>query len=148
MLGAMVIAAGSLSAESVHPNGCKGPDLCTSNPVIDSCGWSFNVGLIAEQMRITNTDVAFYTGTSGEGTAASPSTQRFIKSTQFDLDVGLRIGVGYEFNHDDWRAAAEFEWLHSKGTFNDKVDSGNFRVTHIPDIFDLVQTVCSSFSKC
>jgi len=130
VMGAALLSLGSLSADVVHPNGCKGPTLCTSNPVVDSCGWSFEVGLILEQMRVTNTDVAFYNVGGGDGTAASPTTTQNMINLGFDLEPGLRVSVGHDFDHDDWKVKADFEWLYSNAKYNDTVDTGNFYIVH------------------
>ncbi len=145
LMGAMVISLASLSADVVHPNGCKGPTLCTSSPVIDNCGWSFDVGLILEQMRISNTDVAYHFRDGGAGTAANPTVSEQMINLDFDLEPGLRVGVGYMMDHDDWMLRADFEWLYSKGSFNNTIDTGAYFPTHTVSLFSLDTSVEPSF---
>ena len=138
LLIALSVCLGSLSADMVHPNGCKGPVLCTSNPIIDSCGFTVEVGLILEQMRLSNTDVAFYRNdNSGNGSSGNPTNFREIVNLNFNLEPGVRASVGYEFDHDYWTARADFEWLYSKASFKNTVDAGNYQPTHMPYLMDL-----------
>jgi len=125
----LLVLLGTSWADVVHPNGCKGPVLCTSTPIIDGCGWTIEAGLILEQMRVSNTDVAEYSR-SGAGTGSSPNEIETMINLGFNLEPGLRVSLGYEFDHDDWRLKAAFEWLYSNASYKNTVDTGSFFMTH------------------
>ena len=123
IFGAMLVALGSLSAEDVKPNGCKGVTLCTNMPINENCGFYFNVGLIYEQMRVSNTMSAYeqVPGPTSGGTAWDPTNDYNMYNLTFGMEPGFRFGVGYEHGHDDWQANASFEWLRSTGTLSKEV---------------------------
>jgi hypothetical protein len=115
MFSAMVLALSNVSADTIKPNGCKGPDLCNSFPIYDGCGWHFEIGLLAEQMRISNTSIAVI-NSSGTDTISSPGDINSFVNINFDVTAGIRLGVGKYFNHDDWMVNTEFEWMSSTGS--------------------------------
>jgi hypothetical protein len=117
----LMFGAAGLSADTIKPNGCKGPTLCDSSPIIDGCGWHIDIGVIVEQMRVSNSAV-YYTHGSGSSTNPTwdnPSRYDVIKNPNFDLDAGVRVGIGYNATeHDDWNISANFEYLHSQGSIS------------------------------
>ena len=123
IFGAMLVALGSLSAEDIKPNGCKGVTLCTDMPLNENCGFYFNVGLIYEQMRVSNTMTAYeqVSGSTTDATAWAPTNGYNMYNLAFDMEPGFKFGVGYENGHDDWQANASFEWLRSTGTLSKEV---------------------------
>ncbi len=121
IFGAMLVALGSLSADDIKPNGCKGPSLCTDLPLEESCGFYFNVGLIYEQMRISNAIGGYERTQSPVGTSASPDFLFNILNLNFNMEPGFKFGVGYEPGHDDWQVNASFEWLRSSASLNKEV---------------------------
>ncbi len=126
IFGAMLVALSFLSAEDVKPNGCKGPSLCTDLPLEESCGFYFNVGLIYEQMRISNTTVAFEHTKSSVGTVSSPIRLNNMLNLNFGMEPGFKFGVGYEHGHDDWQANASFEWLRSSASLAKEVTAPTY----------------------
>lgn len=129
---AIALSLGSLSADLVHPNGCKGPNLCTSKPIIDGCGWFAEMGVIFEQMRISHTDVLWHGVGGGAGTYADPATNNRIYDLSFGLDAGITCSLGYHTDFDDWQGKANFQWLSSAGSFSLRVDNGNLYPTYFP----------------
>ena len=124
-----------MSADDIKPNGCKGPSLCTDLPLEESCGFYFNVGLIYEQMSISDTTVAFIEVTGpNSGTAASPSIDHTLLNLNFGMEPGFRFGVGYEHGHDDWQVNTSFEWLRSYGTLNEEVTDPTFIRPYFDDL--------------
>lgn len=147
VFGSAVLLAGSLFADHTYPNGCKGPELCHSFPVVESCALSVEVGAIVEQMRLSNTDVIQVEIDGGAGTAASPSTEKKILFTDFNLGAGVRVGVGSTFDHDEWRARAQFEWISQTGSQNVSLDDGYMLPTHNTRYNDLSNTALPLFQK-
>ena len=85
----------------------------------------FTVGLIAQQIIISGTDVCLTNETTILDTFSNAPLYALeshkINSIKFDLDVGLKLGLSYNFNHDHWMASANFEWINSKGTYNNSI---------------------------
>ncbi len=123
VLIAMLVTLNPLSAEDIKLNGCKGPTLCTDLPLVESCGFYFNVGLIYEQMRVSNTMVAYdvVQGPASGGTASDPTTTHNMYNLAFNMEPGFKFGIGYEHGHDAWQVNASFEWLRSQGGFSQEV---------------------------
>ncbi len=121
----MLIALSFLSADDIKPNGCKGETLCTELPLNENCGFYFNVGLIYQQMRVSNTMSAYdkVVGPTLGGSASDPTNTYNMYNLAFDMEPGLRFGVGYEHGHDDWQVNASFEWLRSEGLLSKNVIS-------------------------
>ena len=123
MLSVMVFAINSLSANSIKPNGCKGPNLCSSYPILDSCGWQFDVGLLYQQMRVSGAEIANAVVQKNIGTIPVVA-QDYVNFSNtnvlfgFNVDAGLKIGAGYYFENDDWLFLANFEWLRSTASFD------------------------------
>ncbi|MCH9617773.1 MAG: hypothetical protein SP1CHLAM9_10930 [Chlamydiia bacterium] len=136
----LVAAATFLGGEPCDIACMENKQLCSS-AVVGTCSqrWSFNVGLIAEQISMTGTEVADLitsqvTGYEGGGSGLVITDT--IQSIQFDMDLGLRIGLGYLLDHDDWMAKASFEWLSSKGSlFQDTTGGGTIFPYAIPSPF-------------
>lgn len=129
---AMALSLGSLSADLIHPNGCKGPSLCTNEPIIDGCGWFAEMGIILEQMRISHTDVAYLRVSGGGTTYADPSTTNTPQFLNFGLDAGVKCALGYHTNFDDWTAKSNFEWLASTGRLNKTIEKTSIIPTYVP----------------
>jgi hypothetical protein len=120
----MSLTLSTLSADTIKPNGCKGADLCNSFPIYDGCGWNLQVGILVEQMRVSNSTIAVR-NTVGNGTVNSPTDINSLLNINFDVSVGLRLGVGKYFVHDDWMINTKFEWMSSKGTQNQDLTASN-----------------------
>ncbi len=137
ILGAMLVALSPLSAEDVKPNGCKGITLCTDMPLNENCGFYFNVGLIYEQMRVSNTMIAYEHILGPEdpdGVAWNPTNTYNMVNLAFGMEPGFKFEVGYEHGHDDWQANASFEWLRSQGVLLKQViPTTVLRVTYDDD---------------
>ncbi len=122
--GTLLVALSPLSAEDIKPNGCKGVTLCTDMPLNENYGFYFNVGLIYEQMRVSNSMIAYehILGPSyPEGTASDPTNTYNMYNLAFGMEPGFKFGVGYEHGHDAWQVNASFEWLTSQGLVNNDV---------------------------
>ena len=118
-----IFCASSLFADTLKPNGCKGPNLCSSYPLTDGCSWQFDVGLLYQQMRISAAEVATAVILRDNG-HIPPDAQAFVNITnsnvrfEFDVDAGLKLGVGRYFENNSWLFLANFEWLRSQANFS------------------------------
>lgn len=122
---------------SVKPNGCKGPSLCGAAPVIDGCGWHLDIGLLLEQMRVGNANFFYEHGGLTSETGASwnnPFRTDDMCNMTFNIEAGVKAGIGYYSVHDDWEVNASFEWLYSKAILNADTASGTFQPTYNIDL--------------
>ncbi len=133
--GAALMVASLSAKESpvgIKPNGCKGPVLCDARPIIDGCGWSLDIGVLIETMRVGNANFYYNHGADGGTTWNEPSRTSNQYYIGFDLDPGLRAAVGYTSMHDDWMLKAAFEWLSSTGRSDLEQDNAQIRATNVP----------------
>ena len=131
----LTVAAASLACvpmlagdanDNLKPNSCKGATLCHNYPVIDSSRFHFDFGILAESAYITGTDYA-----SNGNAAGNPIGE--VHKPDFNLDVGITAGIGYNFLHDDWMADLRFNWLHSTSkTHTAGSPAGGAAVTILP----------------
>jgi len=126
LLGVMLITLGYGFAGDVKLNGCKGPSLCPDLPLKENCGFYFNVGLIYEQMRVSNTLAAYKQHVGPEdGTSWDPTYNYTMYNYGFNMEPGFKFAMGYEPGYDDWSLKASFEWLRSQGTFGEENTTAN-----------------------
>ena len=118
------LAITPLLAESCQKEEVAKKELCDF-PIrkkMEKCerGYFFNVGLIAEQISLTGAEVAIINSNKTEtlDSASQVVFQDQVREPIFDLDVGLRVGLGYQLEHDNWMASVSFEWLSSKGRYD------------------------------
>ncbi len=139
LAGLLLLFLAPLYADCVKPNGCKGPSLCTSYPIIEGSGGYLEVGVLAQQMRVSNTDFAFVIQNgSVPYTDQDPYESVNMLRPRFNVDAGLRVSTGYYFDEDGWVLKGAFEWLWSRGVLGFKSNYQNeatVRPTHIPRIF-------------
>lgn len=125
MFGVMMIALTSLSANNMKPNGCDGPVLCPSFPVIDNCSkccytWHVDIGLLYQQPGFANMSPGlayqpFFQDPPQR--AANDDTYTWTNQTsvmleaQYDYTAGVTVGLGYLLAHDNWYAGISFDYL-------------------------------------
>jgi hypothetical protein len=110
--------------DTIKPNGCKGPVLCNSFLIYDGYGWHFELGLLVEKMVISNLDVYYIQQIfQGTPTVSNPNRTDSIKNVSFPVSVGLKLGAGKYFLHDDWMFNLSFEWLNSVGSCSDDLSN-------------------------
>jgi len=97
------------------------PRVYPRYPEMEDRFLSLDVGLLYQQMRIENTDICYVHIGDGGGTKEDPSTKRLVKELDFSMFPGVRAGLGYDFGRRTFRFKADFEWLYSRGKFNDTV---------------------------
>jgi len=113
----------TLSAEGVKPDGCKGSNLCSSYPVVDSCNLQFDAGLLYQQMRVSGAEIA--NAVTERNTDTIPVvSENYVNFTNtnirfgFDVGAGLKLGAGYYLKNDGLLFLANFEWLRSTASFD------------------------------
>ena len=78
--------------------------------------WSGAVGILAEQMYVTDLPVMTASTENDGGSAVQAESERTIVPIGFNLDLGIRVSLEKIFPHHDWSIKASFEWLHSVGS--------------------------------
>lgn len=91
-------------------------------------------GLLLEQIRMTGTDVCTLYGITpqtpplsnpGLGAPLPVIFTNSFENIHFNLDPGLKVGLGYHFEHDNWMGLTNFEWLKSRGRYNQTLVSNS-----------------------
>ncbi len=121
--GVILVAFNYLSAGDVKPNGCNGITLSTDMPLNKNYGFYFNVGLIYQQMRVSNTMSAYkkVLGPTSGGGVSDPTNMYTMYNFPFQMDPGFKFELGYEHGHDNWQVNSSFEWLESTAALNQEV---------------------------
>ena len=102
--------------------------LCPS-PMQTPYNLRFSLGLLMQQIQISNTDICRLVKESDRTDlenlrATIPITiNNTFQYPDFSLDPGLRLSIGYLSSHDDFECMANFEWLHSRGVFEEELFS-------------------------
>ncbi len=151
-----LLAASSLAAGNLKPNGCDGPTLCPSFPVADRCSecnkvWHVDVGILYEQLGVPEMSPGrayspVYQNPTAAQTGATPPYGSYVDQTTIDLlanydySVGVTASLGHLLRHDNWYVGATFDWLSANlgKTYQDE----NFLYTY-PATFALQTTVYS-----
>jgi hypothetical protein len=120
----------TLFADTVKPNGSKGPVLCSSFPIYDGSLWHIEIGLLVEKVGISNLDV-YYIQKEGSGTISNPKQSDKVRNVSFPMSVGIQAAIAKYFSHDDWVIDFSFEWLNSLGKANDNLSSSDLTVIPI-----------------
>lgn len=144
-LSLMTLSLSSLSAADMDthlkPNGCKGPTLCTSSPIIDGCGYYIEAGLLYEQMYFSHGDATIREvnvgGVADDFTPPAAHYHSCLMRYPFSLDPGLRVAIAKHLEHDDWTVKAAFEWLYSSARFKKSAVANTF---YYPVLFEIVDS--------
>jgi len=109
---------------STKLNGCKGPVLCSSFPLLDNCDeccktWHLDVGLLYQQPIFAGNSAGLgFSPIYAQSTATSAAyVDQNIQGLNVCLDyaLGLTVSAGYLMQHDQWFVSAKFDWLSSSG---------------------------------
>ncbi len=115
---------------STKLNGCKGPVLCSSFPLLGNCDdccytWHLDIGLLYEQATFPgNYAGRAYIPVANQNTATSSAfVEQTVQNLNYSLDyaLGLTVSAGYLMHHDQWFIGAKFDWLSTSGSieYND-----------------------------
>jgi hypothetical protein len=144
-----ITGAAFIGAEPCDASQMEKKQLCSSI-VVGECsrGLNFNIGLIAERISMSGTEVASVETSATadyEGGGTGLVYDDCIRNINFNLDVGLRIGLSYLVDHDDWMATAAFEWISSKGSvYQDTANGGTIFPYDLPSPFYGVDKIAFS----
>jgi hypothetical protein len=130
LLTAITCMSTSLTAADVTStkyNGCKGPSLCSSFPLLDNgqncCyTWHLDVGLLYQQPIFNGNSagsafVPVYQQTGTAATSAISQTETTL-NVAMDYVLGVTASVGYLMHHDNWFFGAKFDWLSATSNTN------------------------------
>lgn len=110
---------------------CPGGDPCCpawSTPVLNAaynypariqtrCPWNvyFDASFIYWQPTEDNLEIGFAntTGLVSSGSTSTNGINGNFVNMDFDFKPGFKVGMGFDFDHDNWDMHAEYTWLHS-----------------------------------
>ncbi|MCB1109858.1 MAG: MOMP family protein [Chlamydiia bacterium] len=98
--------------------GTYGANTASARPDVDGRGWFISFDVLFWKTRVGGTEYA-YTDQDPVGTLPVKGRK---KSMEFDWDWGLRVGLGYNFDHDSWDVRAQYTWWETSGS--DSVRAG------------------------
>lgn len=92
--------------------GTYGAQTASARAEVDGYGWFINFDVLYWHAKVGGTEFA-YTDQDPAGTF--PVKGR-TKDVDFDWDWGIRVGLGYNLNHDSWDIRANYTWFDSNGS--------------------------------
>ncbi len=122
LLSVMLVAFNSVTADSVKPNGSKGPVLCPTFPIIgniEDCGytWHVDLGLLYQQPGFSGMNAGTSYSPVFEETTNGFQNQAITNLQQsFDYSLGLTVSLGHLIQHDEWFVLARFDWMNATTT--------------------------------
>lgn len=88
--------------------GTYGAQMATARPVFDGYGLFATADLLVWHLKEDGTDYAL----TNKKSVPYPVVGK-AKRAHFDWDVGFRVGVGYEMEHDAWVGKINFTWFQT-----------------------------------
>jgi opacity protein-like surface antigen len=99
------------------------PNVLTSARPCDDIGLYIFADALYWHADVTNAEWAFANPTGG----TSPTTGT-NQELAFKWNWGFRVGLGYEFDHDQWDTDIYYTWFHNKAASNGSTSSTSFAV--------------------
>ena len=93
-------------------SGKYGAQTASARAEVDGEGLFITGDILHWQTRVGGTEFAF---TDQDTNAMLPIRGR-TKDMKFDWDWGLRIGLGYNFQHDRWDIRGQYTWFNTNGS--------------------------------
>lgn len=92
--------------------GTYGMLTAPARPDVDGWGWFASLSAIYQRTRVKGTEFAY---TDDDPTGTPPIHGR-TKEIDFDWDWGIKAGLGYNFEHDNWDIYLNYMWLDTSGS--------------------------------
>ncbi|MCP5503985.1 MAG: MOMP family protein [Chlamydiales bacterium] len=92
--------------------GTYGAQTASARPEVDGYGWFFTFDVLYWHAKVGGTEFAY---TDQDPRAQLPVSGR-TKDIDFEWDWGLRVGLGYNFDHDGWDLRAQYTWFDTNGS--------------------------------
>lgn len=106
---------------SIKPNGCKGPILCPTQPIVNGCedcrcSWQVDIGVLYQQLGFayTNSGIGYqpvFQDPTLPNALAFENQVVSVLREKYNYSAGLTVGLGRVLNHDDWCFQVNFNWL-------------------------------------
>lgn len=99
-------------------NGTYGANTAAGSPQVDGYGLDLSLDILYWRSEVEGTE---YTITDNIGTQSIP-WQGSMKNVGTSWDWGFRVGVGYNFEHDNWDAQLQYTYFNN--TFSSTTQAG------------------------
>lgn len=100
--------------------GNYGAKTAPARPEVDGAGAYIILDALLWKANIGGTDYAY----TSETVAAAYPIAGQVQSTDFDWDWGLKAGIGYNFEHDEWEGQLLFTYFKTSETNSRALDGG------------------------
>lgn len=92
--------------------GTYGANTASARAEVDGQGWCFNADVLYWHAKVGGTEYAY----SKQGSQTDFPVNGRSKDIDFDWDWGLRVGLGYNFQHDGWDLSAQYTYFDTNGS--------------------------------
>ncbi|MGL4347846.1 MAG: Lpg1974 family pore-forming outer membrane protein [Chlamydiales bacterium] len=136
----------------VTPNETCGATTALARPILDECdgccgnNWWAEIGALYLHPKVAGTEYAYIadsvTSPCG-GSNCSP-----IRYVDFKWDWGLKVGIGYNFQHDGWDSSLRYKWYETGSSSNTTVHATTLQsvipLKGFPTIGDITDVLTKS----
>jgi len=103
---------------STNPTGTFGADFAPGNPEIKS-RWNLNVEPLYWHAKAGGTEYAYTDkGASELNDFIAPPISGRVKDQEFGWEWGLRVGIGRQFEDDNWDVYLDYTWYEADDSTN------------------------------
>lgn len=92
--------------------GTYGAQTATARAEVDGYGWFFTFDVLYWHAKAGGTEFAY----SDQDPRAQLPIRGRTKDIDFEWDWGIRVGAGYNFEHDGWDLRAQYTWFDTNGS--------------------------------
>ncbi|MDJ0651867.1 MAG: Lpg1974 family pore-forming outer membrane protein [Simkaniaceae bacterium] len=115
-------------------------DTQTAAAQVEGKGWSLSFDVFYWHTHISEIEFAINTKSNQDET----SVESVLQSLDFKWDWGLRVGLGYNFEHDGWDFKGQYTRYDTNSSRS--VSNGSFVITKLPYLTQLraAATLCAN----
>lgn len=92
--------------------GTYGAQTATARAEVDGYGWFFTFDVLNWHAKVGGTEFSY----SDQDPRAQLPIRGRTKDIDFKWDWGLRVGLGYNFDHDGWDLKGQYTWYDTSGS--------------------------------
>lgn len=99
-------------------SGTYGAKTASARPEVDGAGFFINVDVLLWHVKLGGTEYCY----TDQDPSAELPVQGRLRENEFDWDWGFRVGLGYNFEHDNWDAFLNYTYFNTSD--NSKTSAG------------------------
>ena len=122
--------------------GTYGAQTASARAEVDGYGWLFTFDVLYWHAKVGGTEFAY----SDQDPRAQLPIRGRTKDIDFKWDWGLRVGLGYNFEHDGWDLRGQYTWYDTCGSANTRAGA-NSSIVPLRGSSTIVATATASSNR-